>query len=556
MGTTLRGWQVEALERLTDSGDGRILIEATPGSGKTHLAGAWSRRMIDDGVATHIIVVVPSRALKVSVANTFSRHGVSTKPNHNADSGAPRQYKAVVCTYQQMPSVIDHFENWARNGARLVFVFDEVHHASNGNSWGNTAMRCDRIAERILSMSGTPFRGDGGKIVFVNYDESGRAVPLYRYGYTRAIGDAVCRPVSFWKADGEVQVMVESGDTQTHRVSGADDASMPYVRRAFDPSRDFMKALLEESARKLDEYRESDPDAGMLVVCQPADRDTGDSHAVAVAAKIETMFGEKPTLVLHDDPNASSKIDAFRRGTSRFLVAVRMVSEGVDIPRLRVLTLATIPTTELLFRQLIGRVVRVERDGEDHAAMVFMAATPSLVEMAGRIEDEAKAGIREREAAAQKGLFDRIGDDSEPYSGPIVLGARLEHAGTIFRGHAFDPRELDAIKRSISGDAALRAVGAEKFALFLRIHNQTRSGVERDPDPVLPEHEVRRSLRADMTKLVRRVAKNERIEYRHVWTRVHREMGSRDINDLLDNFPIESVERARSMLHAWATKGF
>ena len=73
------------------------------------------------------------------------------------------------------------------------------------------------------------------------------------------------------------------------------------------------------------------PDAAGLLLCD--DR----AHARATAALLRTIAGEKPVVVVSDEPGAHARIDRFARGgadAARWLVAVNMVSEGVDVPRL------------------------------------------------------------------------------------------------------------------------------------------------------------------------------------------------------------------------------
>ena len=81
-------------------------------------------------------------------------------------------------------------------------------------------------------------------------------------------------------------------------------------------------------------------------VCRPGSgenytRDDGsaqaqeDKHVHAIAKQIEGLTGEKPTVVTHHDRDAVGKIACFRRATNPYLVAVNMVSEGCDIPRIR-----------------------------------------------------------------------------------------------------------------------------------------------------------------------------------------------------------------------------
>ena len=122
------------------------------------------------------------------------------------------------------------------------------------------------------------------------------------------------------------------------------------------------------------------PDAGGLVIA------SDHASARAYALLLQRRTGTKPVVVLSDDPQASRKIAEFNRSDERWMVAVRMVSEGVDIPRLAVGVYATSVSTALYFAQAIGRFVRNRRIGE--TASIFLPSIPPLLELAAALEAE------------------------------------------------------------------------------------------------------------------------------------------------------------------------
>jgi superfamily II DNA/RNA helicase len=126
--------------------------------------------------------------------------------------------------------------------------------------------------------------------------------------------------------------------------------------------------------------RQQIPDAGGLVIA------TDHVAARAYAAILKEITGEYPTVVLSDEKEASDRIDEFSSGTSRWMVAVRMVSEGVDVPRLSVGVYATSSSTPLFFAQAIGRFVRARRRGE--TASIFLPNVPNLMALANTMELE------------------------------------------------------------------------------------------------------------------------------------------------------------------------
>jgi hypothetical protein len=90
--------------------------------------------------------------------------------------------------------------------------------------------------------------------------------------------------------------------------------------------------------------------------------------------------------VLSDDPAASKRIGKFADSAARWMVAVRMVSEGVDVPRLAVGVYATSVSTPLFFAQAVGRFVRARKRGE--TASVFVPSVPVLLGFAAELEAE------------------------------------------------------------------------------------------------------------------------------------------------------------------------
>jgi superfamily II DNA or RNA helicase len=204
----------------------------------------------------------------------------------------------------------------------------------------------------------------------------------YNYGYRRALEDGVVRPVMFLVYAGKMRWRTRAGD-EMEAYLGQDntkDITSQAWRTALDPNGDWIPAVLRSADRRLTEVREQIPDAGGLVIA------TDQTAARAYAAILEGLTGETPTVVLSDEAEASSRIEQYASSTSRWLVAVRMVSEGVDVPRLAVGVYATSASTPLFFAQAIGRFVRARRRGE--TASIFLPNVPQLIALAGELERE------------------------------------------------------------------------------------------------------------------------------------------------------------------------
>lgn len=202
----------------------------------------------------------------------------------------------------------------------------------------------------------------------------------HTYGYAEALADGVVRPVVFLAYSGQARWRDSAGEEYEARLGeplSAEQTARAW-RTALDPEGEWMPAVITAADRRLRQLRAHVPDAGGMIIA--SDRTT----ARAYARLLTTMTAEEPTVVLSDDPGSSARITEFAQGTSRWLVAVRMVSEGVDVPRLSVGVYATNASTPLFFAQAIGRFVRSRRPGE--TASIFVPSVPNLLQLASALE--------------------------------------------------------------------------------------------------------------------------------------------------------------------------
>ncbi len=263
-------------------------------------------------------------------------------------------------------------------------ILDEIHHAGDALSWGESVREAFEPAHRRLALTGTPFRSDVNPIPFVGYapgdDGVPRSVADYSYGYARALADHVVRPVLFLAYSGDMQWRTRAGDEVAARLGEplTKDQSAQALRTALDPHGAWMASVLAAAARRLDEVRRHVPDAAGLVIA--SDQESARSYARLLAE----LTGEKPVVVLSDEKASSRKIAEFTESDDRWMVAVRMVSEGVDVPRLAVGVYATVTTTPLFFAQAVGRFVRARKRGE--TASVFLPSTTVLLALANELE--------------------------------------------------------------------------------------------------------------------------------------------------------------------------
>lgn len=380
----LRAWQAEAIDAYFATEPRDFLAAATPGAGKTTFALRLAAELLSRRTVDRVTVVAPTEHLKKQWAEAAHRAGIRLDPQFTNRAGAiGRHFHGVVVTYAQVAMRASLHQDLTAS-ARTLVILDEVHHGGDALSWGDAIREAFGSATRRLSLTGTPFRSDTAPIPFVTYlpDRDGirTSVTDYDYGYGRALADGVVRPVIFMVYAGHMRWRTSTGDEMEARLGEGNtkDITSQAWRTALDPAGEWIPSVLRAADRRLTEVRHSIPDAGGLVIA------TDHFAAKAYATILENITGEAPTLVLSDDSEASSKIDAFSSGTDRWLVAVRMVSEGVDVPRLSVGVYATSASTPLFFAQAIGRFVRARRRGE--TASVFLPNVPQLMTLASEME--------------------------------------------------------------------------------------------------------------------------------------------------------------------------
>ncbi|KHO25024.1 DEAD/DEAH box helicase [Mycolicibacterium setense] len=438
----LRGWQRKALVRYLTAKPRDYLAVATPGAGKTTFALRIAAELLNDRTVDAITVVVPTEHLKIQWAQSAARNGIALDPKFsNSNSQTSAEYHGVVVTYAQVASHPTRHRVRTENRRTLV-IFDEIHHGGDSKSWGDAMREAFDDATRRLSLTGTPFRSDDSPIPFVNYepDESGyqRSRADHVYGYADALADGVVRPVVFLAYSGEARWRDSAGEEHAARLGEpltAEQTARAW-RTALNPAGEWMPAVIAAADKRLQQKRQHVPDAGGMIIA------TNQTTARAYADLLTKITGEVPTVVLSDDPGASDRISKFSEGTSRWLVAVRMVSEGVDVPRLSVGVYATSASTPLFFAQAIGRFVRSRRAGE--TASIFLPSVPNLLLLASEMEAQRNhvLGKPHRESdglddEALEAAEKRKDEKSELENGFESLGADAELDQVIFDGSSF-----------------------------------------------------------------------------------------------------------------------
>ncbi len=399
----LRAWQAAALEQYRAAAPRDFLAVATPGAGKTTFALRIASELLAARTVERVIVVAPTEHLKVQWADAAAKVGIHLDPGlgGSARRGRSREYDGVAVTYAGVATRPFHYEASVLNYRTLV-ILDEVHHAGDALSWGDAIKESFVHATRRLALTGTPFRSDDNPIPFVRYEASAdgglTSVADYTYGYAEALRDHVVRPVLFMAYGGQMRWRTKAGEVLDAGLGAllTKDITAQAWRTALDPKGEWVGSVLQAADARLTEVRRHVPDAGGLVIA------TNQTTARAYARVLESITGVKPTLVLSDDAGASKRIEAFSTSDERWMVAVRMVSEGVDVPRLAVGVYATATSTPLFFAQAVGRFVRTRRRGE--VATVFVPTVPILLAHASLLEKQRDHVLGRKKA--DDGLWD------------------------------------------------------------------------------------------------------------------------------------------------------
>ncbi len=440
----LRPWQSEALERFANTPGPDFLAVATPGAGKTTFALTAATQDLADHPGRRLIVVAPTQHLKHQWSRAALRFGLHLDPEWSARDGVlPGDMHGIVTTYQQVATSSRALAGLSRDS---FVVFDEIHHAGDDRAWGTSVLEAFQGAAQRLSLSGTPFRSDTSAIPFVDYHlDEARAD--YEYGYGEALADrGVVRPVYFPRINGFMEWVAPDGEvlSATFDDELTREQANQRLRTALSLEGQWLPVVLDQAHERLAALRVHHPEAGGLVIA------TDQEHAHEIARVLRERHKVRAVVATSDDPDASSHIAAFAASTDPWIVAVRMVSEGVDIPRLRIAVFATTTTTELFFRQAVGRVVRwtpgLHGPGaRTQPAYFFLPDDPRLRRYSVELSESRRHSLRKRRGSDEDAplstepddVADALGADDEQMSLFSVIGAvALDSDGSGDRGAA------------------------------------------------------------------------------------------------------------------------
>ncbi len=505
----LRDWQRRALAAVRSHGARDFLTMATPAAGKTKFALRAAHDFMTTGAAGRVLVVCPTNHLRIQWSGAAGKVGLCLDPTLTNEQGTEASdYHGAVVTYHQV-SLAPSLYHRVCKAKKTFLILDELHHAGDGKNWGKALRSAFEPAQFRLILSGTPFRSDNNPIPFIRYERQVSQAD-FTYGYTEAIRDGVCRPIVFPSYEGELTWLSEGRE---HTATFEDGL-------AFDRQRERLKtALLQESwlgpvvsdahARLTRLRKEEQPDAGGLLVAMDQD------HARWASELLGKISGVKAAVAVSDDPSASRTIARFGKDKNQqWLVAVNMVSEGVDIPRLRVGVYGTNVVTEMYFRQVVGRFIRMQEGVPmPQRAWLYLPKDPILVHYAKQIKTERDHVLEDILPVGQRDLFGRVTVSTNEYV-PLMAVARMD---------------------SLIGDEEARGCAAP-----------SATG---DTMPSLYEQKM--DLRDHHRLLVDAVARLCRVDHRRLNAELIARTGTR-----VDQATVTQLRTRIALLERWKTRGY
>jgi len=379
----LRHWQADCIKLALKqylNGNNHFLALATPGAGKTLMAAELADQMLKSNLVDLIICFSPS-----SIVSQDFTESLQLKIQERFDGlmGA----RGSSLTYQNLQYLDVNF--WQLFERYRVFViFDEIHHCAgsnidNANAWGEQIiLNIQGKAKYTLALTGTPWRSDAAPIVLSNYMHPSNKISCdYVYGLAEAIQDNVCRIPQIIAIDNNNISVVDDKKTKTFNSFKCllSQSVIPY--QEIIENEEVIKYVISSAYKKLASIRATNPSAAGLIVASSVE------HARQISTLMKACFNEDTVVVTYRESEPTRIIQQFRYAHTKWIISVGMISEGTNIPRLQVCCHLTNIKTEMHFRQILGRILRMT-DSKNQEAIMYMPAEPKLLEYAYRVKQD------------------------------------------------------------------------------------------------------------------------------------------------------------------------
>lgn len=486
----LRQWQQAAYNKFLSENKPRFLTVACTGAGKSKHALSIGENLIASKKVRRMLIGTPGDPLKEYWKDEAANFGIQLNRDWN---GYPlvNGFHGIVATFAAIGANPDQYRKFCAEEPTFVII-DEAHHLAAQRNWGDGAIKAFDPAAYILSLSGTPFRSDNLMIPFFEYP-GGVCKADVSYGYAEGLRDGILAPIYFPAYGGQVE-WLSNYKGRVISASFQDDLndrlSTELLNAALDLNGNWLPDTFREANRKLNVLRKySDPNAAGIIFA------TSVLHAKGCSDMVVKETGETPVLVAAEIPGSSEAIKAFRTSHDKWIIAVNMISEGVDIPRLRVGVWATNVSTELAFRQRGGRLIRIPPGVKDPSCYLYIPDVPLLVSYALKMKEERVHILGEEDGID---LPDETGDidewdgpEFEPRKKLTVLDSWAEPGDVIFNGESFGLVE-QAQYEQIVANSGLADTGIEPVmvGLVIREWQKMQGGEASAPVMLSPAPQV------------------------------------------------------------------
>lgn len=565
----LRDWQRRSIAKYHNSPKADFLQVATPAAGKTTFSLTIAQMLMGAGIVQRVVIVVPTNYLRRQWRQAGIPLGLQLSATFsNKDYTVASDYDGFVATYQSVASLPELFRRLCTEHPTLV-ILDEIHHAGDQQGWGEAIKRAFAPSAKRLAITGTPFRSKGERIPFVEYNPQGKLIADDTYSYGEALRDGVCREVYFHTFEGEFAwQQLAPGVSTTHSATFADDLDASEesarLKTALSTEADWLPNVIRDADRRLKSIRENEfPDAAGLIIAM------NKGHALRIAALVRKHTGQEPFVAISENPDneeerPSEIIDRFANGDKdttgdvyraipRWLVAVKMVSEGVDIPRLCVGVYASNVTSEIFFRQAVGRFVRVIPEAPGVSAALFVPKDARLVAHMERIREEVEVFVEEEE---EREITERARREQDRDITYEAISASARPDSIIIGDEVFTPEEIAEVR------SFMIATGMEGMALELGLKFYRKAvqhvmatykgvitttpvaeAVQRATRSLDEERDV---LRKRITKGVNRLVHRSGMEHGDIHAELNRRTGVRQMHSSK-----EQLEERLRLVQSW-----
>ncbi|WP_428086904.1 DEAD/DEAH box helicase family protein [Candidatus Thioglobus sp.] len=543
------------------------VVEVSPSGGKTIFSMKLAVEMINKDLIDRVIWIVPRDSIKMGFMDDCKRAGKivlekQTKlgkdflaiesENHISKLGSLRNHHGVVLTYQGLtPSTIGQIELLSTKH-RLLFVFDEAHHGADGNdeamnTWGQNMLDMQQMSHSIVAMTGTPVRADNRKIPFLTYtdveevDYMGntrnaiRVEPSFKFTYREAVQAGVARRILCVNVDPDVTYS-KKGSIKEMPLSQIPAGDLKYVKHTpLDKNDGVIDDMLKKALEEVDRMRRNgDTDAACLIVGQRNSIRSSDmlSH---ISGRLSTLFSIKAISVESaDGDKAKKEIKSFKSGKQKFIVSKEMISEGTNIPRIRIVCILRDIGNNTFYEQLVHRATRNDADDRPEEAIIIQLTYPNLVAWGATLEEESRLIWAPEETKENN---DNEGNTSVGQILPEIIGidASLDGSndGVIISGK--DYSDTDPIAKILIDDVASTGINRAQLNVVLKSLtdrnvdiDQAKSVEEKEEDHPTTQQDLQNKMDV-ITQKIKKIAYRGPSDYqsniKEAWNRIKRASG-------------------------------